>query len=132
LGTRHTYTLISGAIAFDTDPVLWSYGLGWGLHFPFSIFALDADISCHSIYSGGQEWEEKNWEKTLLPRVRGLLNVHIFKNVTLFGGFAWNVYVPGLYDNFNPDDCWELDIPFSDEHIYIKQEITGGVSFHLF
>ena len=129
-GTRYTYALITSAMVLDSDPILWSYGVGWGIHIPLSIFAFDADITCNSMNIGENMWYIDD-QINLLPRVRGSLGINIGDFITIFGGYSFDVYLPWLYYEFDPDNCLELDYFDMEENIYVKPEFFAGVSFHL-
>jgi len=52
LGTRHTYTLIEGGYIPASNPVQWSYGLGWGGRIAIGRIPIDADLSLRSTITG--------------------------------------------------------------------------------
>ena len=123
--------MLTGAIVFDSEPLVWSYGIGWGIHIPVSIFSFNADITCNSMNEDEDPWGVSDGSLDLLPRIRGSVGVNLGKYMTIYAGYLVNVYMPGLYNNYDPDDCWEIGIPFHDKSAYLSPEFFAGISFHL-
>ncbi len=94
LGSRYVYTLLTAAFVPDSDPLEWSYGIGFGAHVPFGSFFLDVDLACHSLHEGSSEWYVTQ-RGNVLGQARLTVGIPIFR-IALIAGVAADIYIPDL------------------------------------
>ncbi len=94
LGSRYVYTLLAASFVPDSDPLEWSYGIGFGAHVPFGSFFLDADLACHSLHEGSSEWYVTR-RGNVLGQARLTVGIPIFR-FAVIAGVAADIYVPNL------------------------------------
>jgi hypothetical protein len=131
LGSKHVYTLVTGALHPFSDPLLWSFGLGVGVHLPKEPFFMDIDLSCHSRNRGGIDTDATTSAGHLLPILRGTAGIQLGNKVGLCAGSSINILVPGLYREIDSDLHLDLDIPPFEEPVRLVPEFFGGVTIKI-
>ncbi len=94
LGSRYVYTLLTASFVPDSDPLEWSYGIGFGAHVPFGSFFLEADLACHSLHEGPSKWYVTQ-RGNVLGQARLAVGIPIFR-FALIAGVAADIYLPDL------------------------------------
>jgi len=98
LGSRLLYTMITGSYQPGEESSLsvWSYGVGMGGSIPIHSFFINLDIILSSMQEGFEKWyitENLN----LLPEIRILGGIQSSRNLGIFAGLSYLMYVPGWY-----------------------------------
>ena len=103
LGTRYAYTLFRFGYEQDSDPVRWSYGLGFGIHLPFYPFYVNVDASIRSMHEGFDEWYDTD-AINLLPELRAVAGFRFGSRIALFAGGSVRFFFPGGYPDPDVED----------------------------
>jgi len=117
IGTRHTYTLIEGGYVPESNPVQWSYGLGWGGRIAIGRISIDADLSQRSTVTG--RFYSGNDSSSVNPQIelRMLAGIPI-AGFSIVAGAALDARVPWL--------SWEPDgTRASDFEILVPRLLIG-------
>jgi hypothetical protein len=101
LGSRSLSTVFAAGWEPLSDPVRWSYGLGFGARFDLGEpFFADVDALLGSQHAGTADWNVAGWGN-LLPSLHAVAGWKVFGPVAVTAGIDVDLYVPGL--SRNPD-----------------------------
>ena len=94
LGSRYTYTMFSAGFLQDSDPVQWSYGVGFGGHIPIGPLFADLDISLYSLHVDAEDWYTSA-PGNLLPQFRCAVGMSLL-GFKFTAGVSVDIYTPYL------------------------------------
>jgi hypothetical protein len=102
LGSRRAYGILAAGIDPFHDVVRWSYGAGFGVHFPlFQNFYLDADLMIHDVHPDIRVFDSNPYY--LLNELRLLFGWQILPKLALFAG-------PTIHVSVTNDPCCQGDV----------------------
>jgi hypothetical protein len=99
LGSRYTHTLLTAGYEQGSDPVRWSYGVGFGGHIPIAPLFLDLDLTLQSVHVGGADWYVTE-PGNMLPQFKATLGLPVF-GMAVTAGAVVDIYLP--YISSEPD-----------------------------
>jgi hypothetical protein len=94
LGSRYTYSFITGSWVQDSSPIRFAYGAGLGGRIPAGPVSFDIDLGLLSTHVGENGW----WitaPGNMLPRLRAVAGLSFF-GLSLTAGASVDAYIPGL------------------------------------
>jgi hypothetical protein len=96
LGAGNLYTLLRGAVVRDSNPLEWSFGIGYGFQFPLDPFFVNLDVSVSQWLVGSAALS--SWDPaTLVPEVRLSAGVALRGGLGLLVGTSAEIEVPGWH-----------------------------------
>lgn len=110
LGTKRIYNIygIGTKLSNDSVYIISTGGLGW--HLPLNNFFMNFEASAGSMRSG---FSFRNWEKTVLSRLRIIGGWQVIPQLAITVGPTINVFVSEVRDG--------SDLPMFDANIYSKR-----------
>lgn len=121
-GNEKLYNIFLGGYNFHPDEKAWAFGYGLGSELSISRrFSLNPELSSRYLYLGS--WEYLN----LLNRASLLLNFRIAKNIAVYAGPAYSVFVSDQQDKISG---YKYPIPSTghNKHAY-SDRVTGWVGW---
>ncbi|MEO8764424.1 MAG: STN and carboxypeptidase regulatory-like domain-containing protein [Ginsengibacter sp.] len=122
-GNSKLYNMIIGGINLSDSSKIYSFGFGLGHDFIFSgKMSLSTELSSRYLYLGS--WSYTN----LLNKFSLNLNLHLSKNISLFGGPAFNVY----YSNQSTSiKGYKVSIPSPGYHNFnFSKNVDGWIGWN--
>lgn len=131
LGSHNVYGLLTASLVPETEPLLWSFGAGFGVHIPSEPFYFDIDLSCHLMNEGPIDRESYGTDH-LLPVLRGTAGLVFGRRIGLFAGSKINVLLPGCYNDIDTGVHMDFDLPPFEKPVRLAAEFFGGITFKIF
>jgi hypothetical protein len=103
LGTAHLYTLYTLGVNPFTDPVRWSYGIGFGGELPLNNFFISADATLYDHHKGFDRWYDSG-RPNFIPDLRVMGGYKLDRLGGLFTGGSVMFFIPGWYSTESMSD----------------------------
>ncbi len=102
LGAGNLYTLLRGTVVRDSNPLEWSFGIGYGVQFPLDPFFVNIDASVSQWLVGSEALS--SWDPaTLKPEVRLAAGYALRGGLGILVGTSAEIEVPGWHTSPGSD-----------------------------
>lgn len=127
-GSRYTYTVIDTGFRFETEPMVWRMGLGYGLQLPLRFFQISADGIFYVVHKGFEGWDNQ-YPNNFLPVARLLVGTDFLGFMSIFAGVQASFFIDSLYDDPEVTNDYEQNFIVKDTPVRAVPTFVFGLRF---